>query len=429
MSALARIGALLLGLLLASCTTLRTGPSGQAATPDGAGDSQILVMLREAPTPRYRPGEHYATAYDHDAPVWQRALAQRVADDYGLRLMGDWLMPAIGVRCFVAQGRRGPVSDEVLRRLGADARVESTQRVRDFHTLKHSDPYYDLQSAAKSLKLDQLHRLSTGRGILIAQVDTGTELRHPDLQGQWAQARNFVDDGPFPAEHHGTEVAGIMVARADNGLGIVGTAPDARLMPLRACWERPQRGTLCNSFTLAKAIAYALNQPVRILNLSLAGPPDRLLARLLEKALEQGVTVVAAVDPEMPDGSFPASLPGVIAVAVAADGGGASRTPALGAPGEHLLTTTASSTWRFVSGSSFATAHVSGVVALMLQLNPSLRPDRVAALLRQSARGNGPRPSMDACAVLVQLSPRPCTACCAEPAAATDHVPASPRTS
>src|SRR5207342_1389762 len=125
--------------------------------------------------------------------------------------------------------------------------------------------------------------------------------------GQLSEAKNFVDGSRYGAESHGTGVAGIIAAKADNGIGIVGIAPGATLTPLRACWEAEgQSGTaLCSSFTLAKALQYALSGPTRVLNLSLGGPQDRLLERLLDKAIDQGIVVVGAVDPAHPEGSFP----------------------------------------------------------------------------------------------------------------------------
>ena len=111
-----------------------------------------------------------------------------------------------------------------------------------------------------------------------------------------------------------------------NGAGIAGVAPGVKLMALRACWETGARPARCNSLTLGKAINYALENGARIINLSLAGPADRLLQALLQAALARGVIVVAAADPRLPDGGFPAALPGVIGVARPDDHHPASST-------------------------------------------------------------------------------------------------------
>jgi subtilisin family serine protease len=254
--------------------------------------------------------------------------------------------------------------------------------------------------------LAELHEFATGRNVVIAEVDTGVELNHPDLRGQVALARNFVDGDPYTGELHGTAVAGIIAARADDGIGIAGVAPQARLLALRACWQDPSGGgAACSSFTLAKALQFALKENSQVINLSLGGPPDRLLQRLLDAALAQGVTVVAAVDPQVRGGGFPASHPGVLEVA--GEPGGDTPAEVLLAPGEDIPTTIPGQRWGFVAGSSFAAAHVTGVVALLRELVPRIQPEQVRDAL---APHIGPslvagRPVMiDPCAALARAA-------------------------
>jgi subtilisin family serine protease len=272
-----------------------------------------------------------------------------------------------------------------------------------------------LQASAKALRLDQLHQMATGRNVRVAEIDTGVDVKHPDLDGQLARARNFVDGTDYVAELHGTAVAGIIVAKADNGIGIVGIAPAATLMPLRACWQSADDlgGALCSSFTLAKAIQYALTQRAHVLNLSLAGPRDRLLERLIDKAIDQGVTVIGAMDPAAPAESFPATHPQVIAVASASTGG--TLGGVILAPGDDVLTTTPNASWGFVSGTSFATAHVTGITALLLELSPNLKPREISAVLHENAHNpaaDGGAPVLNACAMLAHLSKTRDCHCC-----------------
>jgi subtilisin family serine protease len=260
--------------------------------------------------------------------------------------------------------------------------------------------------------------VATGRHVRIAEIDSGVDARHPDLDGQLFDAQNFVGPGPQPAEQHGTAVAGVIAAKADNGIGIVGIAPGAALMALRACWQvEPNAGTVCSSFTLAKAVQYALRHQAQVLNFSLSGPPDLLLERLLDRALAQGVTIVAAVDPDPGAAGFPASHPMVIAVA-AQDAAGTDARMLL-APGHDILTTTAGGGWGFMSGNSLATAHVSGIAALLLERSPDLKPQQLHALLVRSAvPPTGPHgpPALDACAALALVTPHPACACCLDTA-------------
>ena len=134
-------------------------------------------------------------------------------------------------------------------------------------------------------------------GVTVAVIDTGIETKHPDLKGRVAKTENFVDGGAqsFAQDRHGTAVAGVIGARANNNEGIFGVAPGADLLGIKACWHSTAGGleARCSSWTLAKAIDFAVINGTRVINLSLGGPPDPLLTRLIAKAIERGATVVA----------------------------------------------------------------------------------------------------------------------------------------
>ena len=166
-------------------------------------------------------------------------------------------MPALGVRCFVAQLPAGRAAEEVVDRLNADARVEWAQPMFQYRVLGHNDPTMACRRPRRFCGWTSCTRCDR-KGVRIAEIDTGVDLRHPDLQGQVVDVQNFVDGNSYAAEVHGTAIAGIIVAKADNGIGIVGVAPGV-LLSLRACWQ-PSDATsaVCSSFTLAKAMQYAL---------------------------------------------------------------------------------------------------------------------------------------------------------------------------
>ena len=406
------VTALVSGAGCSSVDLLRQNISVQAVS----ADRQILVMLKEFPVRHYQPASLAISAYNsRTVPAGQLATVENLAQEYDFRILSDWPMPAIGVRCFLGDVGPGRATVDVASRLSTDPRVESAQPVQLFHTLWRNDPFYALQENAQLLHFDQLHRMATGRHVKVALIDTGVDLHQPDLQGQFSDVTNFVDNTKYVAEIHGTAVAGIIAAKADNGVGIVGVAPAATLMPLRACWQLSADAgdALCDSFTLAKAIQYALTHRARVLNLSLAGPRDRLLERLIDKAVEQDITVISAIDPAAPDGSFPASRPDVIAVA--STGFPFSRGRIILAPGDHVLTTLPNASWGFVSGSSFATAQVTGIAALLLERSPVLKPGDISSLLHQHERrtGQAGEPSvLDACAMLASVSANRDCHCC-----------------
>jgi len=338
---------------------------------------QILVMLH-APPPHYRPGNSYGSGYDDQSGrLARRRSAEKLAHEYGLTLLSDWPMPALGVDCYVMESATGGEVAEIVTRVSADPRAEWVQALNAFQTLASNDPLYPVQPSAALWRVDELHSVSTGRGVRIAIVDSGVDSAQPDLAGRVDVRRNFVDAHADAIEAHGTEVAGIIGARADNGVGIAGIAPEATLLALRACWEASAEQTLCNSFTLAKALQFAIDDGARVINLSLSGPQDKLLGRLLDVALARGATVVTAADPHIAGGGFPASHPGVLAVSASPAPTANTpmpslpRWPVLMAPGRDIPTTLPGARWDFVSGPSFAAAHVAGLVALVKQLSPS----------------------------------------------------------
>ena len=362
-------------LVAVACMAWADRPDASSET--DAAKRQILVMLR-LPPPHFRPDANYLGSYDTQ---FGRGARQRVADElaarFKLRIVGSWPMPLLGVDCFVMEAPESATIGGLVDQMSQDARVESVQTMNLFHTLSRDDPLYPLQPTRNLWHLDELHQIATGKNVRVAAIDTGVELDHPDLRDRVVIARNFVDSRNAVAETHGTAVAGIIAAGADNGVGIVGVAPDAALLALRACWEMPadEHSAVCSSFTLAKALQFALDRDANVINLSLAGPRDQLLGRLLDLAKARRVVVVAAADPHLADGGFPASFPGVLAVA--ADDAQDSSAGTLLAPGRHIPTTLPGHRWGLVGGSSFAAAQVSGLVALLFDIAPNQKPQQI----------------------------------------------------
>jgi subtilisin family serine protease len=391
---------------MAGCARLERESVADASYSDEAIQQEVLVMLR-MPAPHFRPDVAYGSNYLRTGQDARRRIADAIAEEYGLNIVDNWPMPALGVDCFVMKvpGKQSPVW--VIQKLSADPRVESAQTVNLFIGLAYNDPLYPLQPSATAWHLSDLHRITTGKQVRIAEVDSGVEADHPDLAGQIAVTRDFVGDaGPGSGEQHGTAVAGIIAARPNNGIGIAGIAPDADLLALRACWEAPVSGgrASCSSFTLAKALQFALEQNVEVINLSIGGPRDRLLERLLDVALSRGVTVVGAVEPGASD-RFPASHRGVLAIVAA--GGQDSAADFLAAPGRDVPTTLPGGKWGFVSGSSFAAAHVTGLVALLRALSPGLQSQQLRqALVPQaiSSLATDQPLIVDACAAVARTA-------------------------
>ncbi len=389
-------------LLLALALPGPVGNAGaQQLTPQEtqAQPRQILIMLH-LPPPRFQPGSSYRAYGDDNGRGARQAIAQDLARKYKLTLQDRWPMPALDIDCFVMELAAGDVAEPLLERLAKDPRVKWAQAMAVFTGMAQGDPLAAIQPGAGKSQIEQIHKTSTGRAMRVAIIDSGVDDGHPDLLGQVAIRQNFIDGKPYLPETHGTGVAGIIVARADNGIGIAGIAPGARLMALRACWEEPSRVTLCNSFTLGKALNFAISNDAQIINLSLSGPPDRLLQRLLEVALARGIKVVGAIDPRRADGGFPASHPGVLAVADDAKQRFTGRFVV--APGRDVPTTSVGARWRLASGSSYSAAYVSGLLALIGELRPlsTLEPGQVFIFADTAATDPLAAGSVDLCATL-----------------------------
>ena len=380
--------------LLAVLLALVAGLARAQVSGAEEAERQVLVML-QLPKAHYRPDGSYAGTYGEGVGRQSRQqVAQALAKAYRLEVRSQWAMPLAGLDCFVMRLPEGDTrsSAEAARAVSDDHRVAWAQPVAVYRAQgTQQEPLYAAQPAAQQWHLAELHKLATGRGVRVAVVDSGVEARHPDLAGQVVVNENFVDEGPVPAEAHGTAVAGIIAARADNGLGIAGVAPQARLIALRACWQAPQAQTLCTSLGLAKALHAAIQQGAQIINLSLGGPDDRLLSVLLDQALARGTTVVAALPSS--GGPFPANHRGVLVV------GTAPPLPAgaVTAPGRDVPSTAVGGGYALVTGSSFAAAHAAGLLALVRELDGPRGSQVLQAALVTASQGR-----IDSCATLAR---------------------------
>ncbi len=389
---------LLVCLLASSCTLtrpLQANPIPPQARADGA--RYIVVTVKnDARAQAERPGSTprgYDAAGRYGVTASASAQVRALERDYGLREISAWPIATLRVHCIMFELPLSAARATMIARLTNDQRVESVQPLNQFSTestpqppLTYNDPYAKLQTALRELAIEAAQQRSRGAGMQIAVIDTGLDFDHPDLKGRVVDHHNFVDadEATFRRDLHGTEVSGVIAAVADNGIGIVGIAPDARIIALKACWHVAAGPAVCNSFTLAQALEAAIVAHADIVNMSLAGPPDPLLARLVAQGAAQGTIFVGAVGRAGSGNSFPAELDEVLAVDCAEDG--SANPHHLLAPGHDVLTLVPNGHYDFASGSSLAAAEMSGIVALLLAERPHLTTAELRDLLQHSSR-------------------------------------------
>jgi subtilisin family serine protease len=353
---------------------------GSAQAPPGDGERLLVTIHYDAADALHGdPGDRYRRPATYGAGPGAEPVLDALAADYALTRVSGWPMRALGVHCEVFTAARGTDVAAIVERLAHDARVDSAEPLSRFHTLTSAPvSYRSLQHALDTLEIDAAHALARGAGVRVAVIDSGIDGAHRDLAGAIDVQRDFAGGA---AAAHGTEVAGIIAARDHGGTGMVGVAPLAELVDLRACRGSgaPAAPADCDSFTLAQAVDYAVTAGVDVINLSLAGPYDPLLARLLASADSHGIVVVAAAAAKGDADNFPASLPTVIGVTTLEGGTDADAT--LRAPGADVLTTFPGNRYDYGSGSSLASAHVAGIVALMRSLDRHASPRQVRATL------------------------------------------------
>lgn len=370
-------------------------------------NDSATVMAHAGSTPRGYDG---ITGYGPSQNA--RQMMRALENDYGLHEVSAWPIAPLHMHCAVLEVPDGVDRRTVLAAMTQDKRIKLAQPLQSFATRTdtYNDPYVGLQRGFQQMDVAGAHPWSRGEGVKIAIIDTGADTRHTDLHANIAAAMNFVDSDAeqFQRDRHGTEMAGVIAAVANNGEGIVGIAPAARLLLLKACWQvqLDADAARCNSFTLARALVAAMDAHAQIVNLSLAGPADPLLSGLIREGLRRGVLFVGAAPPDTEEGKE-ALLhePGVIEVASAE--GQPAAASALYAPGREILTLLPGGHYDFASGDSIATAQVSGVLALLLAKKVGLSGADAYRLLRdtsaRTAGAGGDGALVDACAAMVAL--------------------------
>lgn len=255
---------------------------------------------------------------------------------------------------------------------------------------------------------------STGKGVLVAVIDSGVDADHPQLKrsGKVLRGQDFfmqgVSRGNFDCGSHGTAVASIIAADPVKGIGFAGLAPDAKILPVRIAERDISDSSGVQRIEptfLARGIRYAADQGAEVINLSVAGlnDSDRVRAAVKYAQRKDAVVVAAVGAPAQnePAGlpSYPASYPGVLGVA-AVDPSGQPHSSRFGeqadvvAPGADVLGATRVSGHDYWEGSSFATPFVSATAALVRAEYPKLTAEQVVARIMATTSPGRSGPGM-----------------------------------
>ncbi|MFR9777413.1 type VII secretion-associated serine protease mycosin [Micromonospora sp. MS34] len=262
------------------------------------------------------------------------------------------------------------------------------------------------QVRAEQWQLDLLNaktawRTSTGRGVVVAVVDSGVDGSHPDLDGQVLPGIDLVSpggsEGPDPVGH-GTTVAGLIAGRNDDDRGVVGLAPDAKILPVRVLDDENRYD---DALIVAKGVRWAVDNGARVINLSLGGSGDSpALAAALDYAFARDVVVVACTGNLATSNSrkvwYPAREPGVIAVAGLERNGRdlwsgsiTGHETVLTAPATGLNGARPGGYWR-IQGTSFASPLVAATAALVRSRYPQMSAGDVVNRMIGTAKDLGP---------------------------------------
>jgi subtilisin family serine protease len=403
-------------LLLAACASVGSQSTQRSATlsPEARTNPDKYIVLAVANDPDSvathagSTGRSYGGRADYAVSDGARRAMRELASEYQLQPVAAWPIGLLHMQCAVLELPAGTTREAMLARLRSDQRVALVEPLQDYTVQTMApDPYAGVQSGNVRMDVTAAHRLSRGRGVRIALIDTGLDSDHPELLGRVDVQRNFVDADArrFQLDRHGTAIAGIIAANADNGVGIVGIAPEARILALKACWQlQPDRDDArCNSYTLAQALSAAIELKAKVINLSLSGPPDPLLSALAQQAVRAGIIIVGA---ESSGPSFPGSVEHVLSVGRSEEA--AVARGVLQAPGREVLTLAPEGRYDFYSGSSISTGEITGVTALMLALRSGLDARQAQELLSRATETTespaGPVRSVNACMALAALT-------------------------
>lgn len=260
-----------------------------------------------------------------------------------------------------------------------------------------NDPSISKQWALQTIQALDAWNITMGSPIIIAVVDTGVAAEHPDLAANVLPGYNAIqdNDNTYDDHGHGTAIAGLIAARADNSIGVAGICPDCAILPVKVL----DAYGVGEDRHLARGIRWATDNGAQVINLSLGGAEEsHILQEAIEYASQKGVLIVASSGNDHQLGNFrnyPAAYPQVVGVGATdpsdmiTDFSNTGEYVDLAAPGVDLWTTTRDGAYGQPNGTSFSSAFVAGVAGLVLTLRSDVSNADVACILKASTNDMG----------------------------------------
>jgi len=288
--------------------------------------------------------------------------------------------------------------DEILATYNSNPAVEYAEPIYLRNAfLAPNDPDFSKQWGLNSLSDVDIDApegwdVETGKsGVIIAIVDSGVDLDHPDLLGKMTPGYDFVNDDNLADDDfgHGTHVAGIAAAKTNNGVGIAGVSWDSRIMPVKVL----NSGGVGDTGDVAEGITYAADNGAKVINLSLGGEGyDQAEKDAIDYAYDKGCVICAAMgNANSSNVMYPAGFDNVIAVGAIDITGSRAGFSNYGAhidvvaPGQDIYSCYNNGDYGYQTGTSMATPFVAGLCALLLSRNGELTNVEIMRIVGETA--------------------------------------------
>ncbi len=380
---------------------------------NGAPPGTRLIDMRVMPLPpgsglpptgeaRFRPHELVLQFGGNQTPQDVAAIARR----FGLTIAAQQTIGALRRTVYTLRINNGQPVADVIRQIdgaGLDASAQPnytyglTQMGSKVQGAEQGGAAMDAgdptQYVVAKLHLNAAHRITKGDDIVIALIDSRVDIKQPDFAGRIVDTYDAGCGADAPPDAHGTGMAGAIASH----VGLVGVAPDAKILAICAFGTGSSGTPQATSANIIRGVDYAIQHGAKIINMSFAGPQDPALAQELQVAREKGILIVAAAGNAGANSPplYPGADPNVMAVTATDEhdrlfsGANQGSYVAVAAPGVNVLVPAPEGGVELTTGTSVATAHVSGVAALLLAEGPSRTPEDIRAILVDTAKHLG----------------------------------------